>query len=406
MGFFAGTETGNMANQSLVRHINERRLLGILRVSGPVSRAELARRLSLTRASITGMIDDLLARGMVSEKAREGGAERRDVGRPGIDIALEPKGAYFLGVEIGVGVLRFALLDLAAGVAETDEMPFDRGLAPEAVVRLVADKLAALRGQALYRDNIRALGVTVPGLVRRDGHVINLPILGWKDVNLSALIAAEIELPCHVENNANAAAFGHIYSDPRPHHGVVVYLKIGTGCGGAVIIDDKLLRGGNGLGTEFGHLRIAADGPLCSCGQRGCMETFVNLKALQRYATNRDVDEAATDPQLPAQVAAGLAVGDPDAERAVSTLAGHLTDGLVDITNIFDPDEVVLGGAMLPVLDAVIERVAGPLGRRMVPGMSLPLLTVSRIGAFECAIGAAALAHHEEFDLSNLDLRT
>lgn len=91
-----------MANQSLVRHINERRLLGILRVSGPVSRAELARRLSLTRASITGMIDDLLARGMVSERAREDSPERRDVGRPGIDIALEPKGAYFFGVEIGV----------------------------------------------------------------------------------------------------------------------------------------------------------------------------------------------------------------------------------------------------------------------------------------------------------------
>lgn len=403
MSFYAVTETGNMANQSLVRHINERRLLGILRVSGPVSRAELARRLSLTRASITGMIDDLLARGMVSERAREDSPERRDVGRPGIDIALEPKGAYFFGVEIGVGVLRFALLDLAAGVAETDEMVFDRRLAPEQVVGLVADKLASL---TLYRDSIRAMGVTVPGLVRRDGHVINLPILGWKDVNLGALIAADIDLPCHVENNANAAAFGHIYLDPRPHRGVVVYLKIGTGCGGAVIIDDKLLRGGNGLGTEFGHLRIAADGPLCSCGQRGCMETFVNLRALQRYATNRDVDEAATDPQLPAQVAAGLAVGDPDAERAVTTLAGHLTEGLVDITNIFDPDEVVLGGAMLPVLDAVVERVAGPLGRRMVPGMSLPLLTVSRIGAFECAIGAAALAHHEEFDLSNLDLRT
>jgi N-acetylglucosamine repressor len=395
-----------MANQSLVRHINERRLLGILRVSGPVPRAELARRLSLTRASITGMIDDLLARGMVSEKARESNAERRDVGRPGIDIALEPNGAYFLGVEIGVGVLRFALLDLAAGVAETDEMPFDRGLVPEAVVGMVADKLAGLRQRPPYCDNIRALGVTVPGLVRRDGHVINLPILGWKDVNLSALIAARIELPCHVENNANAAAFGHIYSDPRQHHGVVVYLKIGTGCGGAVIIDDKLLRGGNGLGTEFGHLRIAADGPLCSCGQRGCMETFVNLKALQRYATNLDVDEAATDPQLPEQVAAGLAKGDPDAERAVATLVGHLTEGLVDITNIFDPDEVVFGGAMLPVLDAVVERITGPLRRRMVPGMSLPLLTVSRIGAFECAIGAAALAHHEEFDLSNLDLRT
>lgn len=390
-----------MANQSLVRHINERRLLGILRVDGPVSRAELARRLSLTRASVTGLVDDLMAREMVSEQ-REDKTERRDVGRPGIAIALRPTGAYFLGVEIGVGILRFALLDLAAGVAETDAMPFERTMAPDAVVALIADRFAAWR--ARYGAAIKAMGVTVPGLVRRDGYVINLPILGWKNIELSQLLTAAIDLPCHVENNANAAAFGHIYSDPQPHHGVVVYLKIGTGCGGAVIIDDKLLRGGNGLGTEFGHLHIAPDGPLCSCGQRGCMETFVNLKALQRYALNQDVNEASTDPNLPTQVAERLAKGDVDAERAVTTLSGYLTEGLVDITNVFDPDSIVLGGAMAPVLDAVIERVAPALARRMVPGMTMPQLGVSRLGTFECAIGAAALAHHEALDLTNLDL--
>ena len=390
-----------MANQSLVRHINERRLLGILRVEGPVSRAELARRLSLTRASVTGLVDDLLARGMVCEK-RAGDIGRRDVGRPGIAIALHPAGAYFLGIEIGVGILRFALLDLAAGIADTDAMPFERTLPPAAVVALIVERLAKWR--ARFGATIKAMCVTVPGLVRRDGHVVNLPILGWKDINLAALLTAATDLPCHIENNANAAAFGHIYSDPRPHHGVVVYLKIGTGCGGAVIIDDKLLRGGNGLGTEFGHLHVAPDGPLCSCGQRGCMETFVNLKALQRYALGQDVNEAATDPDLPLQVAERLAKGDLDAERAVATLASYLTEGLVDITNIFDPDTIVLGGTMAPVLDAVIERVSPALSRRMVPGMAMPQLSVSRLGTFECAIGAAALAHHEVLDLTNLDL--
>ena len=395
-----------MANQSLVRHINERRLLTILRVGGAFPRAELARRLSLTRASVTGMIQDLLARGLVREMAtHDDVATRRDAGRPGIAIALDPSGAHFLGVEIGVGVLRFALLDLAAGIAETEALPLARGTSPQAVVALIASKLASLQQNPLYRQSIRALGVTVPGLVRSDGHVINLPILGWKDVNLAELIAAAIELPCHVENNANAAAFGHIYSDPRPRHGVVVYLKIGNGCGGAVVIDDKLLRGSNGLGTEFGHLRIASDGPLCSCGQRGCLETFVNLRALQRYATNKDVDEAAADPGLPEKVAALLAAGDAGAAAAVATLAGHLAQGLIDITNIFNPDEVVIGGTMLPILDAVLDRARPLTARGIVPGMTMPLLTISRIGAFECAIGAAALAHHEAFDLTNLDLR-
>lgn len=394
-----------MANQTLVRHINERRLLGALRVNGPLSRAELARRLSLTRATVTGMIDDLMGRGLVLERPAVTQDGRREVGRPGIDIALQPAGAYFLGVEIGVGVLRFALLDLAAGVAETDATPLGHPVSPDQVVALIGAKLDQLRQVPRYRAGIKAMGVTVPGLVRIDGHVINLPILGWKDVGLGALIASRLDLPCQIENNANAAAFGHMYSAPRPDPGVVVYLKIGNGCGGAVIIDDKLLRGSKGLGTEFGHLRIAPDGPLCRCGQRGCLETFINLKALQRYLTAQEIDETAVDPELPERVAALLATDDPAARQAVTMLAGHLSQGLVDITNIFNPDEVIIGGAMTPVLDAVLAAARPLLAEGMVQGMSMPTLTISRIGAFECAIGAAALAHHEAFDLANLDLR-
>ena len=392
-----------MANQTLVRHINERRLLSALRVSGPLPRAELARRLSLTRASVTGMVDDLTARNLVRELSLPPeNPARRDVGRPGIDIALNPDGAHFLGVEIGVGVLRFALMDLAASVIDTHTVPLPSPVSPEIVVALIATRLAELRQSAAGPESIRAVGITVPGLVRSDGFVINLPILGWKQVHLGALLSARIDIPCH----ANAAAFGHIYADPRAGDGVIVYLKIGTGCGGAVIIDNKLLRGSHGLGTEFGHLRIAGDGPLCSCGQRGCLETYVNLKALQRYVTSEDVDERRADPGLPADIAARARKGDAAAEQAIAVFAGYLTRGLIDIVNLFNPDEIVFGGTMLPILDPALALIRAPLAKAIVPGMPAPVLTVSRIGAFECAIGAAALAHHEEFDLTNLDLRT
>lgn len=395
-----------MANQTLVRHINERRLLGTLRVDGPLSRAELARRLSLTRATVTYLVADLSGRRLVVEMpAAAGGGLPREVGRPGIEIALNPAGAYFLGVEIGVGFLRFALLDLAGGVAETQPLPLHHPTSPDRVVTMIERKLADLRQVPAYRDGLRACVVTVPGLVSADGNVLNLPIIGWKNIDLAALIASRIDLPCRVENNANAAAFGHMYSAPRADHGVVVYLKIGNGCGGAVIIDDKLLRGSNGLGTEFGHLRIASDGPLCSCGQRGCLETFVNLRALQRYLTGEDVQETATDPNLPASVAALLQARQPNAENAISTLAHHLAQALVDITNVFNPDEVVIGGPMLPILDAVVAKVTPLLADGIVQGMTMPRLVISRIGTFECAFGAAALAHHGAFDLTNLDLR-
>jgi len=388
-----------MANQSLVRHVNERRLLSALRLSGPQPRAALARRLGLTRGALTGMAEALIARGLV----REGAQTKPQAGRPGIDLELDPEGAHFLGVEIGVGVMRLVLLDLAVRVAWSRTLELSAPQAPETVADLVADALAALQAERPGLA-VRSLCVTVPGLVRRDGFVVNLPILGWKAVGLAELLAQRIALPVRVENNANAAAFGTIYAEPRPPVDSMVYLKLGTGCGGAVIVNDRLLRGTDGLGSELGHLRIADTGPLCSCGQRGCLETFVNLRALQRYGLDQEVDEFHTDPGLPQALADKLAQGDVQAERAVSTLAGHLGRGLVEITNIFNPAEIVLGGAMLPILDAVTATLAPQLAAAIVPGMTVPRLSVSRLGPLECALGAAAMAHHEAFDVTNLDL--
>ena len=395
-----------MANQTLVRHVNERRLLTVLRVEGAQPRAALARRLSLTRAAVTSMVDDLSQRQLVREIASPKGLPQgnRDVGRPGINVGLNPAGAHFLGVEIGVGVLRFALFNLSAEVVDTETVPLPQGPSPASVVALVAKKLGTLRDQAFYHESIRAIGVTVPGLVRSDGYVVNLPILGWKDVNLAQLLRLKIDVPCYLENNANAAAFGEIYSTPRANDAVVVYLKLGTGCGGAVIVNNRLLRGADGLGAEFGHIRIESDGPLCSCGQRGCLETFVNLRALQRYLTHEDFDELHSDLKLPGKAAKLIAGGDTVANQAIDELAGHLARGLVNITNIFNPGEIVLGGAMLPILPQICAAMAEQIGRGIVPGMTMPVLTVSSLGEFECAIGAAATAHHEEFDLSNVDL--
>ena len=154
----------------------------------------------------------------------------------------------------------------------------------------IAEVHAALERRPKYRGKIRALGLTVPGLVRSDGLVVHLPVLGWKNVKLLQLAAAEIETPLFIENNTNAAAFGEVYTHPGPNRDFIVYLKLGIGCGGAAILNGRLMRGGRGTAAEFGHMRVADDGPLCSCGRRGCLETFVNLAALAAgFAPDREV---------------------------------------------------------------------------------------------------------------------
>ena len=100
-------------------------------------------------------------------------------------------------------------------------------------------------------------------------------------------------IPVSIENNTNAAAFGEVYRHPKLSDDLILFLKLGNGCGGAAIINGRLLRGTSGVATEFGHMRVAKDGPRCHCGQTGCLETHVNLAALARYLAEEGAAVAA-----------------------------------------------------------------------------------------------------------------
>jgi predicted NBD/HSP70 family sugar kinase len=392
-----------MANQSLVRHVNERRILTLLRLEGASTRADIARRLSLTRSTITNLMDGLLARSLVREMTTSANRAPGELGRPGIDVSLNPSGAYFLGVEIDVGTVNFAILDLAGKVAETKAV---RGRldGPQDAIRHVAAFLDSVGRRRQFRDQIQAIGMTVPGLVRSDGLVVHLPVLGWKNVSLQQLAARKFDIPTFVENNTNAAAFGEIYTLPRQDHDCIVYLKLGIGCGGAAIINGRLLRGSTGTATEFGHIRLRENGPLCSCGRRGCLESFVNLAALGReYAPKTKFNDEQLA-ELPSKLVAAAAVGDRKARDALDIVGKNLATGLISLTNIFNPSEVVLGGIARPLIVDQLDRVKRDVRNGVVPGMEVPRLTLSSSGEFECAIGAAAIAHYESFDVSTIEL--
>ncbi len=393
-----------MADQTLARYVNERGILTLLRVQGAASRAEMARQLQLTPATVTRVVAEMMERGLVHELPPGAVREGREPGRPAVAVALAPGGAYFLGVEIGVGVVRFALLDLAAKVTLASERLISRVTEPDAIVAMIAAELAALSADPRFAGRIRSVGVTVPGLVTLDGYVVHLPILGWRELNLQERLAAAIPLPAIVENNATAAAFGAVYTQPELPSTCTIFLKLGTGLGGAAIINGRLLRGGSGTAGEFGHVRIADEGRRCSCGQVGCLETFVNLSALARVWRGREDLGEQDFADLPAAVAAAAADGDPGAIIAIDHLAERLGRGIVSLVNIFNPTTIVLGGVMRPVIERMLPVIEGVVAAGVVPGMRVPDLRLSALGLYECAIGAATIAHHRAFDLSNVDL--
>ena len=364
-----------------------------------MSRAEIARRLSLTRSGVTYLVEALLALNLVTE-ATAGFMPSRELGRPGVALSLNPTGHYFLGVEIGVAVMRFALVDMALEQAQTKTIDLPHSPDPQHAVSLIKSFFNECEADARYKDRVRAVGITVPGLVRRDGFVLHLPILGWRNVNFLALVKQSFDISVSIENNANAAAFGEVYCNPKQSHDLILFLKLGNGCGGAAIINGQLLRGTSGVATEFGHMRVSDHGPLCHCGQTGCLETRVNLAALARYLS----EEGATVSNDPTLVATAIAAGNTAATTAVKKLETHLVTGIVNLTNIFNPSDIVLGGSLRPILALGLDTLRAEVARSIIPGMQQPNINLSTISQFECAIGAAAIAHHEQFDTTALSL--
>jgi predicted NBD/HSP70 family sugar kinase len=388
-----------MTSQIFIRNINERRVLTLLRTEGRLSRAEIARRLSLTRSGVTYLVDNLLAQDLVAE-AIGAPAPSRELGRPGVALSLNGPGHYFLGAEIGVRVLRLALADMRMEPARTTTIDLPQSPDPQTAIRFIRNFLNECERDRRFRGRIRAIGVTVPGLVRSDGFVLHLPILGWRDVNFLALAAESFGIPLSIENNANAAAFGEVYRNPKLSHDLVLFLKLGNGCGGAAIIDGRLLRGTTGVASEFGHMRVSDHGPRCHCGQTGCLETHVNLAALARYLAGAGA-ACSCDPS---DVAAAVLAGDAAAIAAIGELRRHLATGMINLTNIFNPSDIVLGGAMRPVLELCLGELREAVAKGIVPGMRPPAIRLSGTSPFECAMGAAAISHHTQFDTTALSL--
>ncbi len=396
-----------MADQTLAKFVNERSILTLLRTRGDESRAVIARALGLTPATISRLTSNMMKRGLlrqVAAQARQAG--EREPGRPGVAVAINPTAAYFLGVEIGVTSLRFVLLDLCTNVVETIEDPLTHRISPDEAAIAIAKAITSFRQDPRYRGKIHSGGVTVPGLVRTDGYVVNLPILGWTQTNFQGHLEAVTDIPFSIENNANAAAFGAVYTQTGVQVTCTIFLKLGTGCGGAAIINGRLLRGADGTGMELGHLNIGSNGVVCSCGQKGCLETWVNIAALAR--SYRRCETAGDDnlDTLTAEVADAFDRGDEAAIQAVSLLAGHLATGLVSLVNIFNPSQIVLSGSLRPVLERCIESLHDLVARRIIPGTRIPDIDLSHLREFESAIGAACISHHKAFDVSTIEIGT
>lgn len=368
-----GSGTGVSADQLAVRRHNLSLVLSHLRAVGPRSRAKVAAETGLNKATVSSLVAELVGRGLVAE----GETERGAVGRPSQQIDLDGTNFFTVGTEINVDYVAALAMNVRGEVVAERRIPLDTaqlGVGPVLgrLTRLVAvlvDPLSARGGRLV------GLTVAVPGLIERaTGTVLRAPNLGWADVAVVAEVRRLLDDPAYpvlLDNEANLAARAEMEVAGRSAVTDLILLTGAAGVGGGIVAGGVLVRGGQGLAGEVGHMQLDPGGTTCGCGRRGCWETVAGLNALLVAAA--DEDDPVRDPSLDLEqrleVLEGRAeAGDRRTLDALSQTGSWLCSGAGILINLFNPEVLVLGGyfAVLgpwlaePLAECLPDRVLAP----------------------------------------------
>ncbi|WP_237771348.1 ROK family transcriptional regulator [Kribbella sp. ALI-6-A] len=327
-----------------MRRSNRSVILTSIYRQGPLSRYELGRETSLSAASVSNLVGELLDEGIVEEA----GSVESDGGRPRVLLRVAPAFGYVVGAEVGETRVRVELFDLAMSVLATVVYPIETPKpAPELVVKYVLEGLDTVIAQAgVPADRVLGLGVAVAGVVEGPADaVVHAQTLGWDGVPLGAMLAAGTDIPIQVDNGANTLGQAEMWFGAGRGATDAVVALVGSGVGAALVTGGTSYRGTRSSAGEWGHTTIVYGGRQCRCGAEGCLEAYVGAEGvLDRYrlaggpAARSDDEEAEFVGLLAAVDSSEVAA------KVVEDTIGYLGAGFANLVNLFNPERIVLGG--------------------------------------------------------------
>jgi glucokinase len=291
-----------------------------------------------------------------------------------------------VALDVGGTTMKGALVTSDGHLVAERELPTRRDEGPARVVERILDATTALAEAA--GPDARAIGLAVPGAVdEEDGVALASANLGWRDVPLRELVRDRSELPVRIAHDIRSGGVAEDRAGAGRPHRSSLFVPIGTGIGGAFVLDGQVLRGANYRAVELGHVPVRAGHRRCGCGRSGCLETVASASAIARAYAERTGDDSATA----ADVAARVRAGDPDASAVWDVAIDALAGVLVTATTLFDPAVIIVGGG----LSNAGETLLAPLGEQLRRGLTferMPVLAPAELGGAAGCLGAAMLA--------------
>ncbi|MFF8916480.1 ROK family protein [Streptomyces sp. NPDC015032] len=361
-------------------------VLALISSGAVATRADIARITGMARSTVSQRVDALIAHGLVDEDA-DGGSTG---GRPPRRLALRTREHTVAGVDLGASHCRVALMDIGGSTLAVQEEPLSIGDGPDSVLRHVERTVRALLKEAHQEpETLRRIGVGVPGPVEfSTGRPVDPPIMpGWHQYPIPEFFAARFGVRALVDNDVNVMALAE-QRRAFPGCRYLLYIKVGTGIGCGIVADGQLHRGAQGCAGDIGHIRVADLDDPCRCGNSGCLEAVAGGASLAAKLVGLGLDAASGS-----DVVRLVQSGNRDAVRMVREAGRAVGEVLAGLVNFFNPDTVVMGGALAAVHDQLLAGVREAVYRRSHP-LATQLLRIepSRTGENAAAVGAGILA--------------
>jgi predicted NBD/HSP70 family sugar kinase len=359
-----------------LRSANQRRVLDVLRAStSDYTQAELARVTGLAPATVSNIVRDLTSADLIETEAGSG--------RRGSSVRLSRRAGLVAGIDFGHSHIAVAIGTLTGEIlAESRERlesthAYDDSLklASQLIRELAPDDAPVLRAAMGIPAPITANVVRGPGI---------LP--GWNGADSRAQAEKILGLPVDVENDANLGALAEHRRGVAQGFRSSVFVKISSGVGAGIVLDDQLFHGASGTAGELGHLTLDESGPICRCGGRGCLEAYTSINTVL----------ARTAGQLPAatldDVIEAAEAGEASARRALEDAGMHLGWGLASVANLLNPEIMVIGGDMARAGELLLESARIGLRRHALDTVAQTPVRTSDLGHRASLMGAVLLA--------------
>ena len=400
---------GTSGKSSLIKKINMSMILDVIRKKGPISRSEIAEITNLTPATITNITSELID----SKLVVEGEAGESSGGRKPIMLRIRCDYYRVIGVYIGSRKLRIIASDLMANSKYNKQVIYDKeGVTYEEISEILKSEIQNIKEKYEKKGKkVVGIGIGINGIVdTENGILIFAPNLGWRNVNIKHEIEEEFNIPVSVDNNTRTMALGESWFGTGKGIKNFFCINIDYGVGGSLFIDDKVYRGASFGAGEIGHTTVDANGEMCSCGNRGCLETVASVKSLRRKVYEgyqrgeksliyEGKDIKTMDDIHSNCVFEAVNAGDTFAISLIKELGENIGIGIANVINTFNPELVIINGEIIATGEILLEPIISTVMKRgFRSSVNATKIVLSKLGNIAYLKGAVVLATQHIFE--------